>query len=136
MSLYAVRNKFGNTETYAGGMVFASKLEARRYSELIAMQRARLITGLKTQERFTLQPAFVTRSGEKIRKIEYVADFVYRLPDGQMVIEETKGFQTDESKIKMKMVKYSYPDYDVRMVYEKAKPKHKAKAGFGKGVVK
>ena len=138
MTLYAVRNKFGNKETPVGDKVFASKLEARRYSELLVLERAGAISGLKVQERICLQPPFIARDGSKILPIWYVADFVYTEGRRRVtVVEETKGFQTEVSKIKMKMLKHVYPHYDVRMVYAKpkAKAKRKARAGFGKGKV-
>lgn len=128
------RKKFGNVETSFGTMVFDSKLEAQRYSELIGLQYAKQITNLKTQVQIELQPAFRTTDGKAIRAIHYVADFMYR-ENGVIVVEETKGFQTDVSKIKMKMLRYVYPEYDVRMVYAKKEAKT-TKAGFGKGKAK
>ena len=47
--------------------------------------------------------------GEKIRKLEYVADFKY-MQDGVMVVEDTKGYKTDVYKIKIKMFLYKYGD--------------------------
>ena len=136
MTLYAVRKKYGNTETVVGDVAFASKLEARRYAELLLLERAGAISGLKVQEWICLQPPFVARDGKKILPVWYVADFVY-IEDDVMVVEETKGFSTPVSLLKMKMLKHGYPHYDVRMVYAKpkAKAKRKARAGFGKGRV-
>ena len=131
MTLYAVRNKFGNKETPVGDKVFASKLEARRYSELLLLERAGAISGLKVQKRICLQPPFIARDGSKILPVWYVADFVY-IEEGVTVVEETKGFSTPVSLLKMKMLKHVYREYDVRMIYAKAKAK-KTKAGFGKG---
>lgn len=125
------RTKFGNVETSFGTMKFDSKLEAQRYSELIGLQYAKRITSLKTQVPIELQPAFRTKDGKAIRAIHYIADFIYReTATGKTVVEETKGFQTDVSKIKMKMLQYAYPEYEVRMVYAKKEAK-KTKAGFG-----
>ena len=135
MTLYAVRNKFGNKETPVGDKVFASKLEARRYSELLLLERAGAISGLKVQKRICLQPPFIARDGSKILPVWYVADFVY-IEEGVTVVEETKGFSTPVSLLKMKMLKHVYREYDVRMIYAKAKAKKtKARAGFGKGKV-
>ena len=102
------------------------------------LERAGAISGLEIQEWICLQPPFVSSTGEKIRAISYVADFVYiERSTGQTVVEDTKGFQTAESKLKMKMLKYVHRGYDVRMIYAKPKPKaqRKARAGFGKGRV-
>jgi len=137
MSPRPVRKKHGNIETTVDGIKFASKLEAWRYGELLLMERAGAIRDVRIQVPFELQPAFRDSAGKAIRAIHYIADFVYY--EGEAcVVEETKGHQTDVSRIKMKMLKRNYPYLDVRMIYDKpkAKPKRKAKAGFGKGVVK
>lgn len=122
--LHLVRpKKYGNQFAGVGNMVFASKLEARRYAELLLMVKAGEISNLRVQVPFELQSGFTYR-GSKIRAIHYIADFVYwEERGGENVIEETKGFQTEASKIKMKMLKYQYPEYRVDMVYAKVKPK-------------
>lgn len=59
---------------------FDSKKEARRYDELIAMLRAGEIRELKLQPQFTIQEAYTTPEGRRVRAIRYQADFSYERP--------------------------------------------------------
>jgi hypothetical protein len=80
--------------------------EANRCNELTLMEKSGWIIGLKQQPRFELKPAFSFK-GEKIRKIEYVADFGYFDKDTETwCIEDTKGFKTEIYKLKIKLLKY------------------------------
>ena len=86
--------KYGNKKTIIRGLEFASKREAARYVELLAMQRAGEIYGLDCQSSFELIPAQVAPSGRKERRVTYVADFAYyRVSDGQidLVVEDVKS---------------------------------------------
>lgn len=58
---------------------FDSKKEARRFDELMAMLRAGRVRGLKLQPQFTLQEAYTTVEGVRVRAIRYQADFSYEL---------------------------------------------------------
>ena len=71
----AVREIGGNT------VVFDSQKEARRFDELVLLQRAGKIRDLKLQEEFTLQEAYTNPlTGERVRAIRYRADFTYLEP--------------------------------------------------------
>jgi len=103
------RNKFGvridevgKAERTVDGILFASKGEAARYQELVLLERAGQISGLKTHPRLPIEI-----EGEKI--CEYRGDFEYR-EDGFPVIEDFKGKQTPEFKLKWKIVKVLYPE--------------------------
>ena len=85
--------------TEVDGIRFASKREARRYSELKLMERAKIISGLKLQERIPLYGQYgpiLTPTG---RHMKYVADFQYFDGD-QIVIEDAKGWKTDTYVLK------------------------------------
>lgn len=86
-------NKYGNKKLYeyANGQVSESKNEKncgkiiyvfdsikeyRRWKELQLLEKSGEITHLKRQEPLLIQPSFSYRN-EGIRKIEYVADFIY-----------------------------------------------------------
>lgn len=100
-------NKYGAKKTVAGGITFDSQREAERYCELMLMLRAGEIRELKLQPEFTLQEGFRTPSGEKIRAVKYIADFMYKtLIDGEWrtVIEDAKGKRTKEYMIKKKLM--------------------------------
>ena len=69
-----------------------------------------MISNLRCQVPFELQPKYTTRDGRKIRAITYVADFVYER-DGVTYVQDSKGMRTDVYKMKRKMFEYKYPEY-------------------------
>lgn len=87
-------NKYGNIPSESHGIKFDSRKEAKRYNELIAMQKASQIDDLKLQVHFTLQEQFKTIEGEKIGAITYIADFTYIDADGKYVVEDVKSDAT------------------------------------------
>lgn len=78
-----IRRKFNNTPTVVGGVKFDSKKEAARWVQLVALQRAGKIAGLRRQVRFPIRV-----NGEIVCR--YVADFVY-IEAGQRVVEDVKS---------------------------------------------
>lgn len=102
------RSKFGNVRTEVDGISFASGAEANRYLELKLLVRAKEIRDLK------LQPAFpIEVNGYKICK--YIADFAYT-EKGLSVIEDVKGCETGEFKIKWKLAQAIYGSHDWRII--------------------
>ena len=109
-------SKYGNRTAVVGEKSFDSQLEARRYRELVLMQKAGIIRDLRTQVPFELQPSF-KKGGKTIRAITYKADFVYIVcGTGKTVVEDTKGFRTEVYKIKKKLFEYKYPDLTIKEV--------------------
>ena len=86
------------------GIRFASRAEARRYKELKLLERAGKISGLK------LQPVFQLHAG-----IKYIADFEY-YENGRLVVEDVKGMETKEFRLKKRLLLADYPDLDFRIV--------------------
>lgn len=90
------------------GNVHDSRKEAVRWLELKMMERAGRITDLKRQVKFVLIPTQYAK-GEKGKKkvlereASYIADFVYK-DNGEMVIEDVKGFKTKDYVIKRKLM--------------------------------
>lgn len=78
--------KYGNTPTVIDGILFDSKLEARRYGELKLLKLAGSITDLKVHHRWYLHT-------NGVRLGYYEDDFSY-LEDGKQVIEDCKGYCT------------------------------------------
>lgn len=56
---------------------FDSKKEAERFDELMILLKAGKIKDLKLQPQFTLQEAYTTPDGVRVRAIRYQADFSY-----------------------------------------------------------
>ena len=108
-------NKYGNTKVKASdGTVFDSRKEAKRWEQLLLLEKAGAITDLQGQVEFELIPAQrepdqVGVRGGKIKgkiiehAVKYVADFVYN-ENGNKVVEDTKGFRTKDYVIKRKLM--------------------------------
>lgn len=109
--------KYGNKRGIKNdaGEKFDSQAEMYRWRDLKLLLAAGEISDLSRQPKFVLQAAFV-RAGKKVREITYTGDFRYRdLRTGQDVVEDVKGFETIEFKIKKKMLWFLYPDIDLRL---------------------
>ena len=103
-------NKYGNRKTEVDGIVFDSKHEASRWIELKYMERAKLITDLRRQVRYTLIGNQYDENRKVIeRPVTYIADFVY-LENGKVVVEDAKSpaTRTDVYKIKRKLMLMIY----------------------------
>lgn len=119
-------NKYQAIKTCVNGIEFDSRKEARRYQELLLLQRAGVILNLRMQEKFLLIPSqFETvetgeyyQTGSKKgtpktkevcveKPVVYVADFVYE-QDGKTIVEDTKGFKTKDYIIKRKLMLYTH----------------------------
>lgn len=113
-----MKTKYHNKKVKIGDMIFDSRKEARRYNELMMLQRAGEISDLKRQVEIELIPnQYATeerysKSGKRLkdkmilleRKVCYVADFVYTDKDGREIVEDTKGIKTPDYILKRKML--------------------------------
>ena len=97
--------KYRNKKTEFAGFTFDSAAEARRYGELMILERVGKIEKLQRQVPIALVPGAklhgVTRARPAIR---LVVDFAY-MQDGAQVWEDTKGFETAASLMKRHLAK-------------------------------
>ena len=114
-----MKNKYYAKKTMFNGIEFDSRKEARRYSELLLLQRAGAIRDLELQKKYVLIPAqyeTYERYGKKGQRLQdghrlvekecaYLADFVYK-EDGETIVEDTKGIKTKDYIIKRKLMLY------------------------------
>ena len=116
-------SKYHSKKVIIGDDVFDSKKEAKRYQELLLLERAGEISHLQRQVKYVLIPAqkepseqIYTRGKNRgyrkpgkvlERECSYVADFVY-YQDGELIVEDTKGFRTKEYIIKRKLMLYMH----------------------------
>ena len=103
-NLAARTSKYHAKKTTIDGIEFDSAKEAKRYAKLRALEDAGKIQGLCLQVPFELLPSFEC-DGVKYRGMKYVADFVY-YRNGKQVVEDCKGFKTQEYKLKKKLMAY------------------------------
>ena len=100
-------SKYRNKLAVVDGITFHSKAEARRYQELLLLQRVGEISELELQPKFLLQDKF-RRNNKAIAAIHYIADFKYK-ENGKTIIEDVKGKETADFKLKMKLFLVKYP---------------------------
>ena len=95
-------SKFGAKKTMVDGITFDSKWESERYGQLKAMERGGIVTDLELQVKYDIVI-------NDIKICKYIADFVYKeeSPDGKIkeIVEDAKGFETPEFKLKKKLMK-------------------------------
>lgn len=114
--------KYKSKKTEVDGIIFDSKKEAKRYRELLLMERVGEIQDLRLQYKFVLIPAqyedvarYSEKTGKRLKdkrvcvekECAYIADFVY-LQNGRLVVEDTKGFRTADYIIKRKLMLREY----------------------------
>lgn len=100
-------SKYGNRKTEVDGIVFDSKREAARWQDLLLLLRAGEISELQRQVRYELIPAYTNGRGKKIRKMEYVADFVYLdKRELEVIVEDAKGYRTKDYQLKKKIFEH------------------------------
>ena len=119
----AKTNKYNAKKVSVDGIEFDSKKEAKRYQELLLLQKAGEIYMLERQKVYELLPAqrepdTVGKRGGVIkgklleRAVEYVADFVYTDKTGKTVVEDVKGFREGGAYavfvLKRKLMLYRY----------------------------
>lgn len=108
-------SKYHSKKTLRDGILFDSKAEADRYTELKLLEKAGLIQDLKLQPEYELQPKFKYHKKTE-RAITYKADFEY-MEGVTTVVEDVKGFVTKDFAIKRKLFLHKYGDiYDFRLI--------------------
>ena len=101
-------NKYRNKKCRWRDQEFDSILERDRFIILFDLQRSGEIYDLRRQVKFVLIPKQTVNGKVAERECSYRADFVYRLPSGEMVVEDTKGVRTREYVIKRKLLLERY----------------------------
>ena len=99
------QNKYHNQKTIVDGITFDSKAEARRYCELKNLKAYRRINW------FTRQPSFLLPGG-----IRYRPDFMVRDANGRIWVEDVKGMETKEFKLKRKLWDETYPGLPLKII--------------------
>jgi len=100
---------------------FMSKKERDRYIVLKDREKHGLIKDLKLQVHYEITPSYEL-NGKKIQKSEYIADFVYMqkldgdIPMWKEVVEDVKGYKTQEYKLKKKWIGYRY-HVEIKEIY-------------------
>ena len=105
-------SKYYNRKVKRDGMVFDSKREADRWTELKLLEKAGEISNLQRQVKFELIPkqysvterTKANRPKMIEREVSYIADFAYMTKSLYFVVEDAKGIRTEAYKIKRKLM--------------------------------
>ena len=102
-------NKYHAKAEVREGKRFHSGKEAKRYKELQLLERQGLIKDLRRQVRYLLIPTQYDSDGKCIERCcNYYADFVYKDANGRVVVEDAKGYKTQEYILKRKLMLQIY----------------------------
>lgn len=102
-----MRRKYFNKKVIVDGIAFDSKKEANRWCELRVYEKAGVITDLERQVGYELIPSQRINGKVVERACKYVADFQYK-QNGEVIVEDTKGFKTKDYIIKRKLLLWRY----------------------------
>lgn len=91
-------SKYGNKRVEIDGIPFDSVAEARRYQELQLLEKAGEIRDLRVHTSWAIKV-------QEIMICKYECDFEYWTADGDVVVEDVKGFRTREYRIKKRLMK-------------------------------
>ncbi len=93
-----LKHKFKAVRSESDGFKFASKKELRRYLELKMLRACGEVLFFQMQTPWHLPGS-----------VKYVCDFQVYWSNGDITIEDVKGFKTAEYKAKKKQVEALYP---------------------------
>lgn len=107
----SAQSKYRSRKYEVGDRTFDSEKEAKRYADLITLQKAGIIKNLELQKTYELIPTQRDESGKVIeRACYYYADFVYERCDGVKIVEDvkSKATKTPLYVVKSKLMLYRY----------------------------
>lgn len=107
--------KYKNKKVVIDGIAFDSKDEAEYYKTLLVLRERGVVKAFERQKRFVLQPKFKAATGETVREIGYVVDFVIDYGDLKVAVD-VKGMSTQQGELRRKMFLYRFPDVPLRWV--------------------
>lgn len=114
-------NKYKAKPVIIDGIRFASQTEGQRYLDLKNLKRAGVIRDLE------LQPEFELWVKEK-KVCVYRGDFAYfETANDNYVVEDVKGYPTDEYKLKRKLLLALNPTLDHREIGIRPKRERKTR---------
>ena len=102
-------NKYRAKKVKIDDITFDSILESSRYLHLKELLEHNLISDLEIHPPYPCEV-----NGKKV--CVYKADFRYKNKQGETVVEDTKGIQTDVFKLKKKLVEALYPGLEIQVI--------------------
>lgn len=99
---------YGNTRCEYGGHKFDSIKEKDRFIELRFQEKIKIISDLKMQVPFELNPGGTY-------SYKYVADFTYTNDRGEFIVEDVKGFAEKREFLKKKKLMKKVHGIDIKL---------------------
>ena len=96
--------KYRNKPCQIGAEKYRSQREAKRHQDLLVLVRAGHVLDLRREVAFELAPAVVL-DGRRKPAVRYFADFVFRTPLGEQIVEDAKGVRTPVYRLKRHLMK-------------------------------
>jgi hypothetical protein len=104
-------NKYNAQKVTIDGRTFDSVKEANYYCELKLRKMAHDIKDFNCQVVYVLLKSFTHRgTGRRVRKEDYIADFVITHNDGHTEVVDVKGYRTRVYRNKIKLFLAQYQD--------------------------
>lgn len=96
-------------KVFFDNITFDSKEEHLYYLQLKDLESQGLVSEIEVHKPFELIPKYETRKGDKIRAMNYVADFVYLdIKENRYRVVDIKGFEEEHFKLKKKIFEWFY----------------------------
>lgn len=96
-------SKYKNVKTTFAGLKFDSQREARRYGELLILERMGTIRGLERQVAYELAPSVKYEGATRAKPaLKYICDFAYWEGDKHVIEDVKSNFTKDLSSFKIK----------------------------------
>ncbi len=102
------KGKYGNKIVVYKEMTFHSIRECERYKKLEWMLLAGDIFELRRQVKFPYESTYSHAGLSITMKNSYIADFTYWDKGGNFIVEDSKGAETKEFKLKKKIIEHLY----------------------------
>jgi hypothetical protein len=113
------RTKYNSSKVEFQGITFDSKQEFDFYLELLSQKERGEISEIQLQPKFELLPKYEYQ-GKKKQGISYTADFAV-VKNGELVIFDVKGMETQQGNMRRKMFEQKYPKYNLVWVVKNSK---------------
>ncbi len=112
--MFFKKHKFNAKPQTVSGVKYDSAIEVKRHAVLnLAVDNGNLKyvrRATQSEDGILLFDVPYDATGMKCRKMFYVPDFVYQLPDDTIVLEDCKGLRTPEFNLKMKALAAIHPN--------------------------
>lgn len=106
------KNKLNSSKCYINGIKFDSIAESKFYLFLKEKLRAGDIQSFSLQPEYELIQSYKrTHDGKDINPLKYRSDFLIQKNDGEVIIVDTKGYETPEFKIKRKLYDFLHEHF-------------------------